>query len=50
MGEAATTIVLCACTVVAILAIDRLARGSEDRKTPEQRKAEERWSWKHGRR
>lgn len=48
MGEAAATIVLCACTAVAILALDRLARWADGRKTPEQRKAEERWQWKHG--
>lgn len=49
MEDLATTVTLCAGVVAAMWGLDRLVTWLEGRKTPEQRKEEERWEWKHGR-
>lgn len=36
--------------VAAMVALGKVVDWMEGRKTPEQRKEEERWEWKHGRR
>lgn len=49
MAELVETLAYCAVTVGAVALMSWAMDREERRKTPEERKAEEQWYWRHGR-